>query len=355
MAVYINGISAISPQNTFESNNLPNNLDNDECQYLQIKTPEYKKYIPAVALRRMSKSLRIGVIAGLNAMQNAGLDKVDAITTGTGLGNIEDTEKFLNKILDNNEQFLVPTSFMQSTPNVVGGQIALIKGIKTHNITYVSDNVAFESALIDVLMKFELNEISSALVGGFDVITDENYETKQNLNLWRKNKTKPLNLFDYSESGCLLGESASFFTLQNIKTEKTYAQIIDSEIIFNKNKELSSELISFLNKNKLSVNDVDLIIGGYNGDYEYDKKIDKFINQLFPNSTIATYKNICGEHFTASAFALWLASIILKNEDIPKNIIRKQSDNKEIKNILIWQNSFFKENLSGFILISKYG
>ena len=59
MAVYINGISAVTPQNTFENNDLPENLDNEACMYLQIKIPDYKKYIPAIALRRMPKSLRI--------------------------------------------------------------------------------------------------------------------------------------------------------------------------------------------------------------------------------------------------------------------------------------------------------
>ena len=193
------------------------------------------------------------------------------------------------------------------------------------------------------------------MVGGFDVISSENYEVKQRLNLWRKSKTKPLNLFDYDENGCLLGESSCFFTLQNTKSENTYAQIIDSDIIFNKNKIINTELISFLNRNNISADNVDLIIGGYNGDFEFDKKIDNIVNELFSDAATATYKNICGEHFTASAFALWLASIILKQNEIPNSIVRKKSKNKEIKNILIWQNDYYKENLSGFILIRKHG
>ena len=50
----------------------------------------------------------------------------DAIITGTGLGCLEDTEKFLTAMVTNKEEFLTPTSFIQSTHNTVSAQIALL-------------------------------------------------------------------------------------------------------------------------------------------------------------------------------------------------------------------------------------
>lgn len=52
--------------------------------------------------------------------------KVDAIITATGLGCLADTEKFMNALMDNREQMLNPTAFIQSTFNTVGAQLALL-------------------------------------------------------------------------------------------------------------------------------------------------------------------------------------------------------------------------------------
>lgn len=69
-------------------------------------------------------------MASALAMKDANVESVDAIITGTGLGCIEDSEKFLKSILDNKEEFLTPTSFIQSTHNTVGAQIALYSNVK---------------------------------------------------------------------------------------------------------------------------------------------------------------------------------------------------------------------------------
>ena len=70
--------------------------------------------------------VKMGVSAAMMSMKKAGLEKVDAIITGTGMGCYEDTDKFLRSMLDNKEQLLTPTAFIQSTHNTVAGQIALI-------------------------------------------------------------------------------------------------------------------------------------------------------------------------------------------------------------------------------------
>ena len=127
-----------------------------------------KNIIPPAAARRMAKGIKMGVVASKISFKEAGLDNVDAIITGTGMGCVRDSEKFVSAIIDNNEQYLTPTSFIQSTHNTVGGQIALGIGCKGYNFTYVHASNSFESALLDAKFNVRIDEANIILVGGVD-------------------------------------------------------------------------------------------------------------------------------------------------------------------------------------------
>lgn len=43
----------------------------------------------------------------------------------------------MNALMDNREQMLNPTAFIQSTFNTVGAQLALLLKIHAYNVTYV--------------------------------------------------------------------------------------------------------------------------------------------------------------------------------------------------------------------------
>lgn len=88
-------------------------------------------------LRRMAPGVKMSLHAAMQAMQEARITQLDAIITGTGLGCLQDSEKFLNAVLDQDEEYLAPTSFIQSTHNAVGAQIAIHLGCKAYNFTYV--------------------------------------------------------------------------------------------------------------------------------------------------------------------------------------------------------------------------
>ena len=64
---------------------------------------------------RRRLGVKMGVVASSQAMSDAGIEIPNAIVSGSGLGCSIDSDKFLNAIVRNNEEFLTPTSFIQST------------------------------------------------------------------------------------------------------------------------------------------------------------------------------------------------------------------------------------------------
>jgi len=353
MKAFINGIGAVAPQESIDKDHFLDQVDAVTDNRLQILTPEYRDYIDPKALRRMSKIVRMSVVSAKIAMEDALLDQPDAIITATGMGCQLDTEKFLNIMLENNETMLNPTAFIQSTHNTMGAQIALMLGNNNYNLTYVHRTFSFESALLDGMMQLNEKEATNILIGGIDEITDESWLIKTRIGFFKKNPVNNFELLRDEQAGALAGESAAFFVLSDKKSVKTYAGVEDVMTFFRPAdmNEIQDKIKGFLLKNGFKDKLPDLILLGYNGDREYDRVYRTLEDSLFYKSSTGFYKHLCGEHDTSSAFAMWIASRILKEQKVPKILFKeKESESPSIlKSVLIY-NQFRNVNHSLILL-----
>ncbi|MRX69675.1 3-oxoacyl-(acyl-carrier-protein) synthase [Flavobacterium resistens] len=349
---YINGVGCISTQKTFDTVFLEEAVYNQNETVLSIVPPVYKDYISPAMIRRMAKGVKNGIVASALAMKDANVENVDAIITGTGLGCIEDSEKFLKNILDNNEEFLTPTSFIQSTHNTVGAQIALSLQCKGYNFTYVNGAVSFESALLDAKMQIEENEANSILVGGVDENGEYTLSLFKLAGRIKKENDLPSEVLNANSSGVIYGEGASFFVLENERNANTYAEILDVEIVNTlEENEVESALISFLKTNNLKISDLDAVVFGFDGNSDSDSYYRNLSENAFAKTPQLYYKHLSGAFDTASAFALWMASKVIKTQEIPE-IIKVNSVEKPAYNTILLYNQVNGKNHS-FTLLSK--
>ncbi|GGF26001.1 beta-ketoacyl synthase N-terminal-like domain-containing protein [Flavobacterium limi] len=349
---YINGVGCISTQKTFDTVFLEEAVVNHDENVLAVIPPVYKDYISPAAIRRMAKGVKNGIVASALAMKDSNVENVDAIITGTGLGCIEDSEKFLKSILDNNEEFLTPTSFIQSTHNTVGAQIALLQQCKGYNFTYVNGAVSFESALIDAKMQIEEEEANSILVGGVDENGDYTTALFKLNGRIKKDNSGPYDVLTSATSGAVYGEGASFFVLENERKENTYAELLDVSIVNTlEENEVEDAIQSFLKSNNLEISDVDVLILGFDGNADFENYYKNLVQNSFAETPQLYYKHLSGEYDTASAFALWMASKILKTQEIPEIIKLNPVSKPSYKTILLY-NQLNGKNHS-FTLLTK--
>ena len=349
---YINGLGCISAQETFDTIFLEKAEINEKNTILAVKTPVYKDFISPVAIRRMAKGVKNGIVASAMAMKDANVSTVDAIITGTGMGCIEDSEKFLKAIIENKEEFLTPTSFIQSTHNTVGAQIALGLQCKAYNLTYVNASVSFESALMDAKLKIEEEEANTILVGGIDENADYTISLFKLAGFIKTESETPYKVLNSKTKGAVYGEGATFFVLENEKKTTTYAEILDVEIINRLDvDEVEVKIKSFLEANKLKISDIDAIVLGFNGDIEFDDYYKILSENSFKNLPQAYYKHLSGEYNTASAFGLWVGAKIIKTQEIPEIIRVNNLEKPAYKTILLYNQ--YKGIDHSFTLISK--
>jgi 3-oxoacyl-[acyl-carrier-protein] synthase II len=142
------------------------------AEKLSAQEPDYAGMISPMQLRRMSKAVRMGIGAAKACLADAGVEAPDGIATGTGLGCLQDTEVFLKKLVQQEEQMLTPTSFIQSTHNTVAGQIALLSHCHGFNTTVSQHGHSFEGAFVAAAMHMASNPGQKLLCGGIDELTE---------------------------------------------------------------------------------------------------------------------------------------------------------------------------------------
>lgn len=337
-AVYINSAACISIQDTLNENFSQNLKHENSVQILKAIEPNYKEFIPPAASRRMSKTVKMSSVASKYALKEAGIEKPDAIIVGTGMGCSQDSEKFLKNVLENNEEFLTPTYFIQSTHNTVAGQIAL--GLQCHgyNFTYVNSSSSLEFSMLDAKLQILDGEADTVLVGSTDEQTDRTMELYKLNNTIKKEENLPVNYLDSKTEGVSWGEGASFFVLGKDKAENSYAQLKDIQLSNKLDLEETQKFIEdFLAKNNLKTSDIDAVILGFSGDAKSDVYYTKAMD-LFSNSALLYYKHLSGEYNTASGFSTFMACHILKNQEIPEVMMINSVKIEEIKNILLYNH-----------------
>ena len=348
---YINGMGCVSSQDTYETSFLESVEINTTENIVYAKQPSYKELIPPAAARRMAKGVKMGIAASTKALKEANVEVPDAIITGTGMGCIEDSEKFLKALIDNNEEYLTPTNFIQSTHNTVGAQIALGLGCKGYNFTYVNGSISFESALLDAKLQLENEEENTILVGAADETSSHTMELFKLVNIIKKESDLPYSVLDSNSSGVVYSEGATFVTLENVKKENSYAVLEALQIQNELNiDEVESFITSFLDKNHLKIQDIDVVVLGNNGDINFDTYYTA-VGSLFDQIPQVYYKHLSGEFNTASAFGFWVAASILKNQAIPKVVKMNSIEKANFSKVLLYNQFQGKDH--SLVLLSK--
>lgn len=338
--MYINATGNISPQKTFGHQPLPGDLVAYTGNRLAAIEPDYKEFIDPKQIRRMSRIIRMGVAAAMECLQEAGVKMPDAIVTGTAYGCLEDTNSFLSKMVEFNEELLTPTAFIQSTHNTIGAQIGLMLQCNNYNNAFVHRGFSFESALLDGMMLLSENEAANVLVGAIDEITNTSHAILNRLGLYKQGEFSSLDIYKTKSKGTIAGEGAAFFLLANETSGKDYAKLEGLHTFYKPNgiAEIEAQISSFLHRQAAGTSEIDLIILGKNGDVAEDAVYEQLENSVFKNINVINYKWLCGEYPTASAFAMWLAVTILKSGKVPAALNYSSPSLKKIKRILIYNH-----------------
>ncbi|MBS1616641.1 MAG: beta-ketoacyl synthase chain length factor [Bacteroidetes bacterium] len=346
--LFVHAATAISPQLSFgnEATLLP--LLSVEDGKLFAQPIDYAHYISPVAIRRMSRIMKMTISAAMECLARAGLKSPDAILTGTGSGGITDMEQVVKDLRRLDEESLNPTGFIQSTYNSPNGWIAMQSGCTGYNQTYVHRGQSFELALKDAQMLLaESGPACNILAGCYEELTDEYFLIRGKRGYWKREKQDSIQLLQSKTQGTIAGEGASFFLLNGLQSG-AFGKIEHLEIVQNVTPEsIWNQASSLLLEAGLSFSDLSLLLLGKNGDNRQDSVYCSLLANSPKDLPAIAFKPLCGEYDTATGFGLWLGLRLLSGWlPEPELLIKEHIGLSGIPSSILLVNHFMRGGAS---------
>lgn len=308
MKIYIQAAEQISIQQPLSEQWMQQPVWHQEA-FVQAINPAFRDYMAPNEARRMGNLMKRALVTTLKVLSDTGIEHPDAIITGTCLGSLDYTERLLNAMVDNGEEALSPTYFMQSTHNTVGSALAIYTKTHGYNTTYSHGCTSFDLTILDAWMQMQLGHISTALVGGHDEMIESYFRLLQ--------KTGYVGI-----SGMVpCGEVAMSMMLTTDEHADNLCELAG---------------ISIGQCPDVDIHQVDVIMTGVNGQPANDALYQQLLSQ-WPKKPHIQYKHLFGENFTASALGLYAAAHCLKQGSTPPFMLTAGSMplDHELHNVLL--------------------
>ena len=269
---------------------------------LEDEMTDLKEWITPAVSRRLGRILKRAVAASFLALRDAHVDVPDGIITATGVGCMENSEKFLYDMLNYGEGCLKPTLFMQSTHNTISSQIAILLKCNGYNTTYSHKGSSFASALLDGLMQIENGYMQNLLVGSFDEVTPFMERVMKYTHPEFKKVTT--------------GAVSSVISSDGVGT---LCEIEDVEVLRHPDREEISRIVSENNDGWFYL--------GMNGNQENDASYAGIIDEIGNEDKIVKYREIYGDSFSSPAYGYYAAiSRIGESSEIKRITVLDFSD-----------------------------
>lgn len=353
--LYIHAASAISPQNTFEREHFLSPIVTSNNGRLYALDAPYAQYISPVAIRRMSRIMKMTISAAMQCLNEAGIQTPDAIITGTGRGGVTDMEVFVKEMIRLEEGPMNPTAFIQSTYNSPNGWIAKQADCTCYNQTYVHRGCSFELALLDAQMLMaEASERKKVLVGCYDEMTEEYFFIRGKRGYWKTDPINSLELFQHGNTtGTIGGEGAAFFILSN--DSKGASAIIEAVRIIHdaSSNGIAEVVVQMLQETNAGMDEISLMLTGLNGDVSQASLYVDVLGMAPQSMPIAVFKHLSGEYDTATGFGLWLANYLLIGKGVRNDLLLLDGATQPQKCSKILLINHFISGTASAILISN--
>lgn len=276
--------------------------------------PPFRDYMSPGEVRRMGNLMKRALVTALKVLDETGIEHPDAIITGTSIGSLDYTEKFLDAMVENGEEALSPTYFMQSTHNTVGATLGIYTKTHGYNTTYSHGDLSFDLTLLDAWMQMQLGKIRTALVGGQDEMSELYFSLLQKAGYVGLEGMDPC------------GEVAMSMMLNCAESPENLCELAGISVgLLSSADQLKDNLTKMLDEAGMTMDDISAVMTGVSGNPANDQTYRKIIDAVFQHMSLLHYKHLFGENYTVSALGVYAAAHCLKKGVVPSFLYDDQS------------------------------
>lgn len=230
----LNGVSGVAPISQFDASDLPSSIA-AEVRGLQPET-----VLPAKDLRKMDRFIQLGMIAGIEAVVDSGLEFDESLALnsgvyiGAGIGGVGTIEK--TTLLYNERGFkrVSPFYIPMSIINMVSGNLSIHFGLKGPNLATVTACTTGTHAIGEAARMIEYGDADVMVAGGTEAaITPTAVAGFGVAKALSRNNDDPEGAsrpWDSGRDGFVLGEGAGIVVLEEMEHARRRGARIYAEL-----------------------------------------------------------------------------------------------------------------------------
>ena len=228
-AALTGGVSGLGHITRFDSTNLPS----PSVGEIRAFSPEAR--LSKKALRRMDRVIQLGMISGIEAFEDSGLDLSDqdresaGVLIGAGIGGIETIEVTTEAMLRGERKvspFYIPSSII----NMVSGNLSIELGLRGPNLAITTACTTGTHCIGIAARLISCGDASVMLAGGAEASvtpgTVAGFTAARALSRQNDDPQAASRPFDLKRDGFVLGEGAGVVVLEDLE----YAKARDARI-----------------------------------------------------------------------------------------------------------------------------
>jgi 3-oxoacyl-[acyl-carrier-protein] synthase II len=207
----------------------------------EVKGLDLDQYLPPKDSRKMDRFIQLGLVAGIQAFKDSGLEVTDTnaerigvhIGSGIGgLGSIENTALTLNeKGVRRVSPFYVPGSII----NMISGNLSIMYGLKGPNLAMVTACTTATHAIGDASRLIEYGDADVMIAGGAEApITPTGlagFGNAKALSFRNDDPASASRPWDAERDGFVIGEGAGVVVLEELEHAKVRGATIYAEVV----------------------------------------------------------------------------------------------------------------------------
>ncbi len=207
----------------------------------EVKDFNVENYLSAKEARRMDRFIHFGLIAGIEAFKDSGIEVTEengermGVSIGSGIGGLASIEA-TNDIYDEGGTRKISPFFIPGTIiNMISGNLSIMLGLKGPNVSIVTACTTGTHSIGDAARMIEYGDADVMLAGGAEAAITElgvgGFAASRALSTRNDDPATASRPWDRDRDGFVIGEGAGVMVLEEYEHAKTRGARIYAELI----------------------------------------------------------------------------------------------------------------------------
>lgn len=207
----------------------------------EVKGFDVTQYLSAKDARRMDLFIQYGMVAGIEAVRDAGIEATEenaeriGVSIGSGIGGLQSIEDTQNVYLESGPRKISPFFIPGTIINMISGNLSIMYGFKGPNIAIVTACTTATHAIGDAARLIEYGDADVMVAGGAEAAITQlgvgGFAAARALSTRNDDPATASRPWDSDRDGFVIGEGAGVLVLEEYEHAKRRGAKIYCELV----------------------------------------------------------------------------------------------------------------------------